>query len=46
MEVNWIEADKLCASYVPDGRDDIQSLYDQSVRAIVTLTEHPLTQNY
>jgi len=44
MNVTWIEAGKLCAGGIPISRVDIQSLYTQGVRAIVTLTEYPLVE--
>ena len=43
MKINWIESGVLAASGIPLGIKDLQSLYEQGVRAIVTLTEHPLT---
>ena len=43
MKVNWIEPGLLAASGIPLGRKDLQSLVEQGIRAIVTLTEHPLT---
>ena len=43
MKINWIEPGVLAASGIPLGIKDLQSLYEQDIRAIVTLTEHPLT---
>ena len=43
MKINWIEPGVLAASGIPLGKKDLQSLYEQGIRAIVTLTEHPLT---
>lgn len=43
MKINWIEPGVLAASGVPLGVKDLQSLREQGIRAIVTLTEHPLT---
>ena len=43
MKINWIEPGMLAASGIPLGMKDLQSLYEQGVRAVVTLTEHPLT---
>ena len=43
MKIDWIEPNILAASGVPVGIKDLTSLYDQGVRAIVTLTEHPIT---
>jgi atypical dual specificity phosphatase len=43
LKINWIEPGVLAASGIPLGVKDLQSLYEQGIRAIVTLTEHPLT---
>jgi atypical dual specificity phosphatase len=43
MKIDWIEPDVLAASGIPIGEYDIQMLYGQGIRAIVTLTEQPLT---
>jgi atypical dual specificity phosphatase len=43
MQLDWIEDDVLAASSIPINLDDVRSLHDQGIRAIVTLTEHPLT---
>jgi len=43
LDMNWIESEVLAASGVPIGIRHLQSLYEQGIRAIVTLTEHPLT---
>lgn len=43
MRISWIEPDQLAASGIPLGRDDMESLYQQGIRAIITLTEPPLT---
>ena len=43
MKINWIEPGVLAASGIPLGVKDLRSLYAQGIRAIVTLTEHPLT---
>jgi len=43
MKFDWIEDGVLAASPLPTSDADIQSLYDQGVRAIVTLTERSLT---
>lgn len=43
MRISWIETDKLAASGIPLGKDDIESLHNQGIRAIITLTEPPLT---
>lgn len=42
MKITWVEADILAASGIPVGGKDVQSLYEQGVRAIVSLTEHSL----
>ncbi len=42
MKISWLEAEKLCAGGIPIGKTDLQSLVDQGVRAILTLTDHPL----
>lgn len=43
VKISWIEPDVMAASGIPVGVKDLQSLYEQGIRAIVTLTEHPLT---
>lgn len=43
VKINWIEPGVVAASGIPLGVKDLQSLYEQGIRAIVTLTEHPLT---
>ena len=43
MRINWIEENSLSAGGIPLDKKDILSLHEQGVRAIVTLTEHPLT---
>jgi protein-tyrosine phosphatase/predicted thioesterase len=43
MKIDWIEAGVLAASSIPVGVKDIEALHEQGIRAIVTLTEHPLT---
>jgi protein-tyrosine phosphatase len=43
MDISWIEEGKLCAAGLPFSRHDVESLHEQGVRAIVTLTEYPLT---
>jgi atypical dual specificity phosphatase len=43
MKFDWIEPGVLAASELPMGKADIQALHEQGVRAIVTLTEKPLT---
>jgi atypical dual specificity phosphatase len=43
MKISWIEPDLLAASGIPIDASDLQSLRDQGVRAIISLTEQPLT---
>ena len=43
MKIEWIEKDTLAASGIPIGEKDLRSLFVQGIRAIITLTEHPLT---
>jgi hypothetical protein len=43
MKFDWIVDDVLAACPLPKSDDDIQSLYDGGVRAILTLTERPIT---
>jgi len=43
MKINWIESGVLAASGIPVSLADLESLREQGIRAIVTLTEHPLT---
>jgi len=43
VRINWIEMNQLAASGIPLGKDDVESLYKQGIRAIITLTEPPLT---
>lgn len=44
MRISWIETNQLAAGGIPLGKDDVKSLYKQGIRAIITLTEPPLTQ--
>ncbi len=43
MRVSWIELGVLAASSIPASHENIRSLHDQGIRAILSLTEHPLT---
>jgi atypical dual specificity phosphatase len=43
VKISWIEPDILAASAIPIDAKDLQSLHDQGVRAIISLTEWPLT---
>jgi atypical dual specificity phosphatase len=43
MKCSWIEPGILAASSIPISPEDILALHDQGIRAILTLTEHPIT---
>jgi len=43
VKIEWIEKDILAASGIPIGEKDLRSLFEQGIRAIITLTEYPLT---
>ena len=43
MDITWMEKGVLAASPCPVGVNDIGSLRQQGIRAIVSLTEQPLT---
>jgi atypical dual specificity phosphatase len=43
IDLDWIEPGKLAAGPIPLGVEDIQALRQDGIRAIVTLTEVPLT---
>jgi atypical dual specificity phosphatase len=43
MDISWIEPGVLAASPLPSSAADVESLYEQGIRAIITLTERPLT---
>jgi protein tyrosine phosphatase (PTP) superfamily phosphohydrolase (DUF442 family) len=43
MNISWIEKGVLAASPLPRTDADLESLHEQGVRAILTLTERPLT---
>jgi atypical dual specificity phosphatase len=43
MQIDWIEPGILAVSSIPKNADEIRSLYSQGIRAIVSLTESPLT---
>lgn len=45
MKIDWIDPDILAAGSVPFGAHDIQSLHQQSIRAILSLTAHPLIRS-
>lgn len=44
MQISWIEPGMLAASGMPVDVEDIQSLHAQSIRALLTLTEQPVTR--
>ena len=43
MNISWIEKGVLAASPLPRRDADLQALHEQGIRAILTLTERPLT---
>lgn len=43
IELDWIEPGRLAAGPIPLDGDDVQALRQDGIRAIVTLTEAPLT---
>ncbi len=43
MEIRWIEEQAVACGGIPIGLENLESLWAQGIRAIVTLTEHPLT---
>ncbi len=43
MDISWIEKGVLAASPLPMNDADVRSLHTQNVRAILTLTENPIT---
>jgi atypical dual specificity phosphatase len=43
MKIDWIEPGLIAASGIPLGVKDLRSLYEQGIRAIIALTEHPIT---
>ena len=43
MDCNWIEPNILAAGSVPVEEEDIKSLHRNKIRAILTLTERPIT---
>ena len=43
MNISWIEPNSLAASPLPYNADAVRSLHTQGIRAILTLTERPLT---
>ncbi len=43
MNISWIEPNGLAASPLPTKEADMRSLHEQGIRAIITLTERPIT---
>ena len=43
MQIDWIEPGILAVSSIPKNADEIRFLYAQGIRAVVSLTEYPLT---
>lgn len=43
MDCSWIEPNVLAAGSVPVEENDIRSLHAEKIRAILTLTERPIT---
>jgi len=43
MDISWVEPNILAASPLPLSAADIRSLHAQGIRAIITLTERPIT---
>ena len=43
MDISWIEPNILAASPLPLSEADVRSLHAQGIRAIITLTERPIT---
>jgi atypical dual specificity phosphatase len=43
VKIDWIEPDVLAASSIPVKAQDLQSLHQQGIRAIISLTEYPIT---
>ena len=43
MRISWVESGILACGGIPISLENLESLKEQGVQAIVTLTEHPLT---
>lgn len=43
MRINWIDEAVLACGGIPISVENLESLKSQGIKAIVTLTEHPLT---
>lgn len=44
MECSWIEPEILAAGSIPLDAKDIRALHEKKIRAILSLTEHPITR--
>lgn len=44
FKIDWIVPDVLAAGQIPSNVDEIKVLRAEGIRAIVTLTEHPLSE--
>lgn len=44
MRLSWIEDGLLAAGSLPYTAEDLRSLHGQGIRAILSLTEHPITR--
>ena len=43
MRISWIEDSEIACGGIPISIDNLESLQEQGIASIVTLTEHPLT---
>ena len=43
MRITWIDKNEVAGGGIPISIENAESLHAQGIRAIVTLTEHPLT---
>jgi atypical dual specificity phosphatase len=43
VRISWIEENAIACGGIPISVENLESLRDQGIRAIITLTEHPLT---
>jgi atypical dual specificity phosphatase len=43
MRISWVEENAVSAGGIPISIENMEALRDQGVKAIITLTEHPLT---
>jgi atypical dual specificity phosphatase len=44
FKIDWIVPNVLAAGSIPHSVDDIRALHAEGIRAIISLTEHPLTK--